>query len=1003
MRCAIIATPALLPDLRPAPGALDGDLLRTRLPQPDTGFTVVDLDPGRDLAEQLDVLFDADPPWARAPILFYASSRVALAIDSELFVCLDPADPKTGDSLRDLAEVLRERAKGPLLFVLECRHEPDPANPFRSAAVVEAAKDAIARGSGIELLVAAHPLSAGNEDVPSPFTRAFVEALDDADPDKGLSAKGLYEQIRDSGKLVGAVPSFAYVRGRTAFQVIDGQPAPIAEGPDASSAAEQEPPQAPAEEAAASAPAEPTSPTSPASEATPIEPEPASELVPISIMPESIAPLSVPIVFEATGSINVVLDMTGPVDPSALETTGSVPISFESSQPVSVNLETTGPIAAQATFSDHIASGDKLAAAADPEGALREYKNALGLLSPDATKYRAEIFIRIAQIKAQQDKRREAISHYEKAVAAQPTHRKAIDALLDLAFTERDWKGLLAAEERLFSLLKDDDERFSLLVSYAERWGGVAFDADRARALLEQARDLRPADTTILRKLHRLYEALELIDEAIAMRKKLAELADEPREQAREYLEIGRYCLDEIKREPLGFELLDTALDSDPTFLEPLDIIERLLEERQEWSELEHVYRRMIERLELAPKGQARTAVTWDICRRLAFLYRDHLEDQAAALSAFEDALEQKPDDIDSRHVAAELARSTGNLERAASHLQALVPLDPTTASTYHELFEVFQKLKRPDQAYGVACVTMHLKIADSRERFMFEEHLPDGMPKFAKALREGSWQLLRIDDTDVHVEAILAAVARSAVQAKLDQLEDEKRLPQLDPTVKQDPQTSTVSIVRSFAWGSHYLGVPAPAVYIRDDAPIGLAAVMASEPSVIIGSLVLRGRSMPELGFLVGRHLAYHLGSHRLLLYYPSLEDLSICFLAALRIALKNLPIPPKMRDAVMAISPRIEANMTEPEVKQLEQVVAQLDASGKPADITRWVSAVEHCAARAGLVLSGDLDIAVQTLQDDPLGMVPPEEKIAGLFGFAVSDAFHSLRQELGVAIEP
>ena len=44
MRCAIIATPALLPDSRPAPGALDGDLLRTRLPQPDTGFTVVDLD-----------------------------------------------------------------------------------------------------------------------------------------------------------------------------------------------------------------------------------------------------------------------------------------------------------------------------------------------------------------------------------------------------------------------------------------------------------------------------------------------------------------------------------------------------------------------------------------------------------------------------------------------------------------------------------------------------------------------------------------------------------------------------------------------------------------------------------------------------------------------------------------------------------------------------------------------------------------------------------------------
>jgi hypothetical protein len=196
---------------------------------------------------------------------------------------------------------------------------------------------------------------------------------------------------------------------------------------------------------------------------------------------------------------------------------------------------------------------------------------------------------------------------------------------------------------------------------------------------------------------------------------------------------------------------------------------------------------------------------------------------------------------------------------------------------------------------------------------------------------------------------------------------------------------------------------VPAPAVYIRDDAPIGLAAVMASEPSVIIGSLVLRGRSMPELGFLVGRHLAYHVGSHRLLLYYPSLEDLSICFLAALRVALKNLPIPPKMRDAVLAISPRLEASMTEPEVRKLEQAVALLDASGKPADLTKWVSGVEHCAARTGFLLSGDLNVAAKTLDADPLGMVPPDEKIAGLMSFAVSDAYTSLRHELGVAIEP
>ncbi|NUP90879.1 MAG: saccharopine dehydrogenase NADP-binding domain-containing protein, partial [Candidatus Sumerlaeia bacterium] len=47
-----------------------------------------------------------------------------------------------------------------------------------------AAKQAVSPATtGIELLVAAHPLDATSADVPSRFTRAFVEELDIADPD----------------------------------------------------------------------------------------------------------------------------------------------------------------------------------------------------------------------------------------------------------------------------------------------------------------------------------------------------------------------------------------------------------------------------------------------------------------------------------------------------------------------------------------------------------------------------------------------------------------------------------------------------------------------------------------------------------------------------------------------------------------------------------------------------------------------------------------------------
>src|SRR5271165_5884772 len=110
MRIALVATPAPLPDSRPAPGFLDGDLVRARLPLPDTGFRVIDLDPGVDLAEQIEALFEGGEVEADAPIFFYASCRVILSVEGELFLSLDSAQPDTGDSLRDLALLFRERA-----------------------------------------------------------------------------------------------------------------------------------------------------------------------------------------------------------------------------------------------------------------------------------------------------------------------------------------------------------------------------------------------------------------------------------------------------------------------------------------------------------------------------------------------------------------------------------------------------------------------------------------------------------------------------------------------------------------------------------------------------------------------------------------------------------------------------------------------------------------------------------------------------------------------------
>ena len=110
--------------------------------------------------------------------------------------------------------------------------------------------------------------------------------------------------------------------------------------------------------------------------------------------------------------------------------------------------------------------------------------------------------------------------------------------------------------------------------------------------------------------------------------------------------------------------------------LEPLALVARVLADRQEWSQLEQAYRRMLERVDHIPEGPVRTEVTFELCRRLgAPLPRSPRGPRRSALDAFEDAVHAKPADLPMRLTTAELARSLGKHDRAALHLaEAALP-----------------------------------------------------------------------------------------------------------------------------------------------------------------------------------------------------------------------------------------------------------------------------------------------------------------------------------------
>jgi tetratricopeptide (TPR) repeat protein len=647
---------------------------------------------------------------------------------------------------------------------------------------------------------------------------------------------------------------------------------------------------------------------------------------------------------------------------------------------------------------DFLAEGDAHARAGEDEAALNSYKKCLGLVARGANVERAEIYVRIAGIKRRQDKAREAISNYEKALGVVAEHRGALEALVDLYAAVADIRATYAAEEKLLALIGDPQETFARLVAFGARWMDEAKDPVRARVMLDKARALRGDDLGVLDRLRALYEAEGDTERAFALRREMVGLLSDARAKAAALFGMAKDLLRDPTKEDRALALCDEALETDPSFLSPLEVVAKVLADRQEWSELEQAYRRMLERAPRLADGEVRGRVRAELHRMLGLLFREHLVDPESALDAYEEALAEQPDDLAGQLVAAELAMEIDASARAEAHLLAATVLDPRRAATYHDLFRVRTGGGHDEAAYLAASVTVFLGEATPGEKAIYDANRPKGMVSPKSHLPDGAWALLRGPGARV-VSAVLEPIADAAVSARLGELEARARLPKLDAAARQDPEKSTISVVRSLSWASHLLGVPAPAVYLSDDPAVALSAVPAREPSALAGGAVLRGRSPNELAFLVGKHLAYYVGSHRLLIHFPSIEELSVCFLAAVSALRPDSPVPPRFADAVTPLVRRIDELLTPAGRAELAEGLELLDAAGGKANLGGWVAAVERSAARAGYLLSGDLSVAATALRADPVGLLSADDKIADLCAFTVTPEYAALREALGI----
>ncbi len=1000
--------------------ALDADALEERLRQPDAAFRVVAIDARRDVAEQIDEYLSSradDPP---PHVAFYASAEVTES-EGELLLQLDPEHLETGDALVDIIGELTDpelRPQGAMTLVLLELRTRTVSDPVSLAELAALAKEAARNAPlSVELIVAVRSFDplVGAATSCSPLSRAILNELDDIDPTLGLYASEMVEKAFERARAVGQPGALAYSSLEDSFPFLIAEEA-TAQAPSTTEEdgggepEEGEPSLEPRTMPSAQPPSGPVSPGDDEAEPPPsredtlverrselaLRASGAPEAADLPRTPDEMGPDSLRAGHADLGGRVSANPSTRPSGPSE-----QAPPSIPPARP------STPPIAG-----DVLKEADRLASDGEDEEAIARYRRALGLVgtslpASEADAERARIHLRIAEVLLRMGKGREAVASFEKALSLGPQvagAERALRMLLNLYLGEGDRRGVSSVEERLVARLDPHGpEIVQILIAFGRAWMMDLGDPLRARERLEHARALAPNNREAIRLLRELAEKDGRVEDALALRRAYTELDPDAASRAAAVFELGRELLSK-GREDEALDLFDAALESDPSALEPLKVLSEFLGERQEWSELEAAYRRMLERAERLEPKELSASLAHELHKRLGILLMEHLEDPEQALAELERASELRPTDPGSHRAAAVLSHQLGRAEDATRHLDALVASDPRDVDALRLLFDVFVRSEQIERAVDVARVLVLLGADRDRERVMVSAHESDDRSPPTGTFSDEDWVALRAPlDASAESEGIelVAGVFRAAgnaiVKAFAHLAARADKLPPLDEKFRVDPEKSTVSAARSLFWASRVVGITPPAIYLEDSSVEGMTAVLRESPVTVVGAAALRGRSLDELRFLSGHHLAAHLTEHRIVRLAPAIDDLAACFLAAVVVAVPDTPVPERIRSLVELIVPAFAAFLEPENEAALEEAVMAFDAAGARADLVAYQRAVERASVRAGLVLCNSVEVAfksVALLTQIPTGGADRE---AELLGYSVSRGALELRARL------
>jgi hypothetical protein len=325
-------------------------------------------------------------------------------------------------------------------------------------------------------------------------------------------------------------------------------------------------------------------------------------------------------------------------------------------------------------------------------------------------------------------------------------------------------------------------------------------------------------------------------------------------------------------------------------------------------------------------------------------------------------------------------------------------------------MLRLFVELGQLDDAHAAASVLVGAGHADHDETTLYQQYRPRGVIRAHGRLTEEHWQrLLYHPEEDRWISQMLATLSAAVASARAKLPKDlglkrkHQRAVLTDPTV----------VCKALAYGSQVLGTAPPDIYLVPDSPgeVDVVNVKGAIPGVatlVIGRKLFQNESDVELAFIVGRTLAAVRPDHLLRWpgYVPTLAELEIALRAGIRLVDPERPIPTEVTSEVEQYAGFLSRTLP-PQVNEQISVLAKRFAATQGGDLGalgtvlhRWARAACLTTIRAGLLLAGDLEVAVRLGEAlaTPVG-IDPADVVRDLSAWSTSEAYSELRAALGL----